>query len=174
MSNWEPINLLGATALSEVELCLPPAEVLRRVREAVPGVSCWEKFQAEVGRESFEVWQHRQLPRLRARVEPRGTGSVLHYEVVVQPAWLALPALFVAVLLGAPAILGTTSEDSTLLCCLYPLVVPMAILFISLPIVFSRITSRALLDWLQRTFEDMHVLGGKSRETVSGPDSVNG
>ena len=61
-------------------------------------------------------------------------------------------------LAAAPAALGVASEDSTPLCCLYTLAFPVALIAVILPIVFSRIASRALLDWLHRTFEDVHVL----------------
>ncbi len=157
MSRKNSTNWLGAMSGGRMELTLPCPEVFRRVQEAAPGRSHWDTFNSDIGKESFALWMHKQTPKLRARVEPLGTGSLLSYEVVSHPAWLVPPALFSLLLLCAPVVFSWTAHDSTLLC-LYFFLLPVGLVFMSLPILASRIACRALLNLLHRTFEDVQII----------------
>jgi hypothetical protein len=153
-----PVNWLGAMRGGRIELSLTPAEVLRRIRGAVPGSSPWERFRAEIEGPSFRLWMPRQVPRLEARVEPLGRGSVVHYEVVAPVDPLVVLAVFSTFVLAAPAVAGIAAREAWPLY-LYALLVPFLALPWLLVVAFSRVASRETRGLLHRTFEDVEALG---------------
>jgi hypothetical protein len=151
------IDWLGGTPGGQVRSTWPPDEVVERFREAVSGA-----FQPVRGTSdglSFRLWVRSraldwQVPRLEARVEARGGGSVVHYRVVGPVMAVVWPLVIVAFCLCGAVVNSIASQELSSLWLGVPVALLLGGLALLLTAVFNRGACRTLLRFFHRMLDD--------------------